>query len=117
MALEKRGESLLLTPSSLHYPHLPGLYLSDSNRGKTVKITQLCSSLLGKLRRSVMFIATGPPCRPAKLRRSGMELMSLNDWCRARLIRPGICRSYGAWLTRRNNVAINMARLTELSPG
>jgi len=63
-----------------------------------------------------MFIATGPPCRPAKLRRSGMELMSLNDWCRARLIHPGICRSYGAWLTLLNNVAINMALLTELSP-
>ena len=35
-----------------------------------------------------------------------MELMSLNDWCRGRLIRPGICRSYGAWLTLLNTYVL-----------
>jgi hypothetical protein len=46
-----------------------------------------------------MFIVTGPAPHTAKLRRSGMELMSSNDFSRGRSIRPGTCRSYGAWHT------------------
>ena len=63
-----------------------------------------------------MFIATGPIRTTAKLRRSGMELMSLDGLRRGCSVRFGTCRSYGAWLPLANNVAINMALLTELSP-
>ena len=56
----------------------------------------LCSSLLEKLRRSAMIIATSPAHNTAKLRRSGMELMYLDDLCRSRSTRSGTCR-YGAF--------------------
>ncbi len=46
-----------------------------------------------------MFIATRPTRSKTKLRRSGMDLMRLNDLGRGMLDPHRTCRSYGAWLT------------------
>jgi hypothetical protein len=45
-----------------------------------------------------------------------MEPTSREDLSRGRPVRPGTCRSYGAWLTLLTSLAINMELLTELSP-